>query len=653
MRTGSTKVINAWIIKTLAEPHGSELICDDIAKGKLDVNARAITFIGRANGAGILYYAVMQIKSREPFERFVATYIRCGGDINLLCDQGFTALDAPVPDMDTPRGVVLHWKKQILKKYGAKKGREISTRQAEIAAKPIIPGCTPNLFPNSHLSHPTYGFTFESKSLVSVNQFLRSPVVNTSNYMTSVSVKKILSENMRSIGGLYASGELLSTCFLVSERFIMTARHSVNRCKMSRLSVGFFDGQSVQAPVISGLIESGADFGLDYIILELAEPIVGIKPMSLTRDNMSSSLMFLGIYLKIGPVFSTFKNENMGGLRTVSFQQTGASLSGSPYLSLDGRVTALHSCASTGSKSGLYISTIIDYNQGSIVAALARGEPVDDVVSFEHDGIFQKFTGAVEELGEFDEGRLAFKVDDSSGKPIVSYEGRHSNQNSKTNRKKIKKRLMRLPSNALTTVQKKYCDLTASDSLDDAGIHIAHNISAQSMCDGLIYLINNPTIPDAVSDAVEVEAFQNLADEMASSDDEEVSVRRGGQLKKTLPRLVRRIRATQRKVGYDKQDAEKLATEVGKVLRTMNRKTKNLMPGDGPTNSSIGGHRDPHLYKTRAGRFKETAQSKRLHEKARICFGARLIKAKKAPNGQIQSSSVHCDADPTTAYYAP
>lgn len=654
----ASEIITLTVFNALSSERGIEALEMLIKNNELSIHATT-----ESGKNGLLFCAVMQINDEALFKRFVKFYQTYGGNINYFSPLlGTTAMDAHAPNKESPAGITLNSNKQIIKtEYSAQFGREIPAAmaiQARNTAKNIMPGYEQTT--NAISAQAVKAFSFETVELTPVLNYLADPKVNASGSSATINLEELFPILYPAIGQLYAEENVLSTCFLISNQHILTARHSVNHQQFSLLSVLFVGKDGAEIRGLTSITESGANFGLDYIIFELADPIMSITPLRLTAENQSSSLLFMGYQYDHGLVFSSFINPNPGGLAIVGYQETSPSLSGSPYISLDKLVCGLHTRSSLEAKTGLYLARILAEHPASVVGMFIRNESIENIIPLEFSGTFAEYTGIIRELGEFDEGRLKFSVDKNA---VVSYEGRHDNQSDAVPRRKIRKRLENLaltlmPSETLTQVQKDYLALKDDADLGQAGIHIAHNISFQSMCRGFVDVINTPLSAAEIAsgkELAELKAFSDFAEEIASSDDETTPARRGGQVKKNVPQLVREIRAAQKNTGghLDQKTCEALTAKVSQVTRALNRKSKNLMPGDGSANSSIQAHTDPHLVKTATG-YRETAQSASLAAKAAICFGPSFFTVKRSQDGKmVQSSSVNCGGDFEKAYYKP
>lgn len=593
------------------------------------------------------------------FEQGLAGFLKFGGNINHLNDYGLTILDAcnflpsAINDYEFRRNLIVN--------AGGQSGKDISDVARLRAAESIIPGWdNSSIFSSGRTiaASPWRKFSFEAKELQSVSEFIASPVIQHSTVAGGIDVCAMLTTTKPGIGKLFDAGSFISTVFLIKDDWIMTARHSVNYSKSENLSVMFGDEDFDKntAISISGAIESGKNHKLDYVILKLSRPILGISPLVLSKNNTSTSLLFVGYNEHARLHFSANTNldsSNFDQLRIVGYQGTGACFSGSPYFDLEGEVCGLHLCASTTKKTGIYIKTIIETNPSSILARLIRKENVSDIPLL--PGIsFPEFTSSTSMFNFDERGPLKISVSMSTGAAVFSAIGAPNNQSQVGPKKKIAKRLERLRATGktLTDVQERFLAIGGSYKVPtDQNIQIAHNIAISAIRTAVVSKMNTPILP--VHEAAEILAVEAFADAIASSDDEDPAVARRPKIKEKLPNLVRKIREEQKKVGgITPAVANSLIVDAKEVLTLLNGRSKNLMPGHADVNEHlVTNHRDPHLTKTALG-YEETAISTRLSQTADAFFGTQHT-PKQGNHGTLASSSVNSGNNRKNAYYTP
>ncbi len=488
----------------------------------------------------------------EEFAKKLADFIDADRDINALNLEGKTILDAcdcmsvAVRDYSRRRGMIVN--------AGGKLGREVSNAAQLRAAESIIPGFDSLSLGNAGAATLSAyrKFSFEDKELRTVSEFLAEPIVQYPAQEGDVDICAILIKNKPAIGKLFDAGSFVSTLFLIKDDWVITARHSVNYSKPENLTVMFGDedfDESI-AIAVSGAIEGGRKFGLDYVILKLSTPAVNIKPLILNTGNSSTSLLFVGYNQEAILQFSTNPDFNLGNLdqlRIVGYQGTGACFSGSPYFDLDGQVCGLHSCASTDQKTGIYIETIIEANVDGPLACLIRGDDVSNKPLLPGQ-FFGKFRSETARF-EYDErGHLDMSVDMSSGKAVFSATGAPNNQAQVAPKQRIATRLNRLSTSGkiLTSVQESFLAIGGNYATPAAtNIQIAHNIAISAIRAALVNKLN--TLISTANEAAEMKATCDFADAIASSDDESPAVAKRPEIKKKLPKLIRRIRTEKKK----------------------------------------------------------------------------------------------------------
>lgn len=597
---------------------------------------------------------LLLISDTDKFEAALNKFIRLGVNINDTNDNGNTILDLcnflPSIAQDQAR------RKELIIALGGKSGAAVSDIASQMVAASVIPGMS-----DLAIFEAISGFSYEDKELRMVSEFRVTPVCN-SSYQNSVNVCEIFDNQARSIGKLFDDGNFVSTLFLIKDDWVITARHSVNYCKLQNLTVMFNDSdfdESLAIPV-AGVIENGEIFNLDYIVLKLSRPVNVGQPLVVSLDITSTSLMFIGYDSRAVLRFSAFPDLDLGNvskLRIVGYQGTGACFSGSPYINLDGEASGLHSCASSDHKTGIYFKTIIDMNPNGGLARLSRRENVSDVPLLTPIAYFPKFSIATAAF-EFDErDKFNINVNMSTGTAVFSATGGPNNQSGVGVKKKIAERLYHLQAagKTLTDVQTRFLAIGGNYANTSAhNIQIAHNIAISALRDALESKMNNPIAP--ADEAAEITAAQNFADALASSDDDDPTVAKRPEIKKKLPKFVRNIRIAQKKAGgVTLVDADALMADCKEILSLCNKSSRNLMPGHAEVNEhEVRDCRDPHLTKTAAGAYEETDVSKTLARTAAAFFGCAHEPKKKADgSGDVASSSVDSGNVRDQAYYRP
>lgn len=179
-------------------------------------------------------------------------------------------------------------------------------------------------------------------------------------------------------------------------------------------------------------------------------------------------------------------------------------------------------------------------------------------------------------------------------------DGRPNNQSGLKILHKIKKRLERNekseklePTEIQETFKKEMSKVKAKPQLAKKHIDIAHNVSIKAITETIIEDLNHPDNADPA-------AAHRFVDEVLSTDDE--------QGRKDFDNLYQKIVENSPK----KEEKKKILDAANKVLRHLNRASRNLMPGNSSSNRSIGGdHRDPHVM-IKDNEYQETATSKRI-----------------------------------------
>lgn len=612
----------------------------------------------KENGHQVLSFLLAKVDT-DIFERGLAGFIKFGGNINHLNDEGQTILD--VCDF-LSSGVRDHvYRRTLIVNAGGKLGRDVSDIARLRAAESIIPGWDNfSIFSGvGTVAVSAYRkFSFEDKELQTLSEFLAAPIVQHSDQAGGVDVCAMLTTIKPAIGKLFDAGSFVSTLFLIKDDWVITARHSVNYSKPENLTVMFgnedFDENT--AIPIAGAIESGKSSALDYVILKLSKPIPEVTPLVLSSNNTSTSLLFVGYNEGAVLQFSAnpdFNSGNFDQLKVVGYQGTGACFSGSPYFDLEGHVCGLHSCASTDQKTGIYIKTIIETNSNAPLARFIRGEDVSNAPLL--PGTFFPEFKCSTSMFEFDE-RGPLKMTVASIPPAVfEASGASNNQSNVGAKKKIAKRLERLRTagKTLTDVQQRFLAVGGSYKIPaNENIQIAHNIAISAMTTALISKMNTAILP--ANEAAEIAAAEEFADAIASSDDEDPAVPRRAKIKEKLPNLVRKIRTEQKKAGgiTTLTVANSLIADAKEVLTLLNGRSKNLMPGHAEVNEHlVRSHRDPHLTKTATG-YEETVISARLSLAADAFFGVAHTPQPGA-HGTFASSSVDSGNVKANAYFKP
>lgn len=171
-------------------------------------------------------------------------------------------------------------------------------------------------------------------------------------------LEKNLSES-KVLAAYYESG----TCFLVSNQYILTAKHVIENQNIEDLRVIFKacykkSGRGIEKSdtfKIEGIVAQGTEMN-DWALLKLSDPVVGVRPLSIDYDssiNANAEIYMLGFPLSwpqkcsYGVVI-----ENDDGDRTISTQIDGfANNSGSPVFNKESNKII-----------GIFVSSQEDFN---------------------------------------------------------------------------------------------------------------------------------------------------------------------------------------------------------------------------------------------------------------------------------------------------
>lgn len=204
------------------------------------------------------------------------------------------------------------------------------------------------------------------------------------------------------------------------------------------------------------------------------------------------------------------------------------------------------------------------------------------------------------------------------------------NQSHRNVLKKINCRIKKLPTECLTNVQVTFVKLYEQHKGKDKfigknQIDIAHNISIDSMMDGIKQYLNKP-------DTFDGKAVNAFVDEIISSDDEA----------KVDKSKIKKHFNTIRNQG--KSPTTKMDSAVF-IANRLNKASKNLMPGHKKTNSAIQEHRDPHMIKDGKDGYIETKISRDLAISARALVGRHKPRYHPDDGKKVLSSSIDMNKD--------
>jgi len=207
---------------------------------------------------------------------------------------------------------------------------------------------------------------------------------------------------------------------------------------------------------------------------------------------------------------------------------------------------------------------------------------------------------------------------------------RPTNQNKLSVLKKIAARLERLieekPDLTLTELQKKFTEEVKKNKKIDLkanGIDIAHNIAISAFKKVIVSRLN---IPMAGHDS----EMSEVANDILSTED--------GEGKKTTKEFFDSLS------DPNLTSMEKMKS-ADKILKYINRASRNLIPGHSSTNRSIRDNRDPHCIK-KVNEFVEIPKSKKISESFAVVQPQYVPKARKTKDGRIESQSSSIDKNP-------
>lgn len=341
------------------------------------------------NNGAVLFRALSQNKSDTEFGKIVIGFQKAGGDINALSQTGHTILDVA---LSLPQ---YFSKAQFLKDCGARTSREIGHIPNDISDK-IIEAYDPNASNLMPTAEPSKSFNGD---LYNVNLYIKSHhQLGEDDFIVNQ-----LNKSKNSVGLMTASGMGIGTCFLIANDMIITSRHVLNGAKVNELKMMLPD---IDVEIeVSGLIEDGSNFQLDYVVLRLKTSVNDAFILKLSSSREVTYYTFVGYDSDEEMYFTNYMPQStllaLVGTHQETFQETGFSFSGSPYFNENDDVYALHQNTGNNKKQSLYIADICERHDNLSINDLITQWRERELLEI-HGGVFEFVS--LSAISQYDEG---------------------------------------------------------------------------------------------------------------------------------------------------------------------------------------------------------------------------------------------------------